>query len=146
MYYTSMNFIEQYNEFCMNYLKFMKKISRTLSLTQAQVICIKAIPYDGISQNSLANKLLLDNSTLSRNLEKLKLVKLINKSISRNDKRTAIITLTQSGKKTYQKISDMLQKELNTIIYKIDIKDLDYITEIFNKINWELELQNQKHE
>ena len=74
-----MNFLTQYNEFCLNYLKSIKKIASSLSLTQSQILCIKSIPFDGISQVNLSKKLALDLSTLSRNLEKLQKDKIINK-------------------------------------------------------------------
>ena len=99
-----MNFIIQYNEFCLNYLHSIKKIANLLSLTQSQILCIKSIPYDGIMQNQLANKLSLDISTLSRNLDKLKFLKIIDKITSSTDQRASIITLTKKGKNIYNQI------------------------------------------
>ena len=137
-----MNFITQYNEFCLNYLKSIKKIAHSLSLTQSQVLCIKSIPFDGISQISLSKKLALDLSTMSRNLVKLEEAKIINKVKSNYDSRSSIITLTQKGKKAYKEIINIMQNEINDILLKINIDDIDYLTEVLNKINWEIELNN----
>ena len=137
-----MNFLIQYNEFCLNYLKSIKKIASSLSLTQSQILCIKSIPFDGISQVSLSKKLALDLSTLSRNLEKLQKDKIINKEKSNYDNRSSIITLTQKGKTIYKEIINVMQSEINNILLKINIDDIDYLTEVLNKINWEIELKN----
>ena len=141
-----MNFIVQCNEFCLNYLKYIKKIANSLSLTRAQVLCIQSIPYDGISQINLSNKLSLDISTVSRNLEKLKKLKIIHKTKSQYDKRSSIIILTEKGKTIYKQIVDSIQRDINEIILNIEIEDLDYFTELLNKINWEFELSNNKYE
>ena len=124
----------------MGYLRCIKKIATSCSLTQSQVLCIKSIPYDGILQNHLANNLSLDISTLSRNLDKLKSLKIINKEISRSDKRSFIITLTTKGKKIYNQIINMIDNDINKILSNVDIPDLEHLNEIFNKINWEFEL------
>ena len=137
-----MNFLTQYNEFCLNYLKSIKKIASSLSLTQSQILCIKSIPFDGISQVKLSKKLALDLSTLSRNLEKLQKDKIINKEKSNYDNRSSIITLTQKGKTIYKEIINVMQSEINNILLKINIDDIDYLTEVLNKINWEIELKN----
>ena len=137
-----MNFITQYNEFCLNYLKSIKKIAHSLSLTQSQILCIKSIPFDGISQINLSKKLALDLSTMSRNLAKLQESNIINKVKSNDDSRSSIITLTQKGKKVYKEIVNMMQNEINDILLKIDVDDIDYLTEVLNKINWEIELNN----
>ena len=137
-----MNFITQYNDFCLNYLKSIKKIAHSLSLTQSQVLCIKSIPFDGISQISLSKKLALDLSTMSRNLVKLEEAKIINKVKSNYDSRSSIITLTQKGKKAYKEIINIMQNEINDILLKINVDDIDYLTEVLNKINWEIELNN----
>ena len=135
-----MNFVDQYNNFCLNYLRCIKKIANFYALTQSQVLCIKSIPYDGILQNHLANNLSLDISTLSRNLKKLESMKIINKEISLSDKRASIITLTSKGKKIYNQIFNMISSDINQVLLNIDIDDLEYLNEILNKINWEFDL------
>ena len=137
-----MNFLVQYNEFCLNYLKSIKKIARSLSLTQSQILCINSIPFDGISQINLSKKLALDLSTMSRNLKKLQDRKIINKEKSNYDSRSSIVTLTQKGKKVYKEIFNMMHGEMNDILLKINIDDIDYLTEVINQINWEIELNN----
>ena len=135
-----MNFVNQYNDFCLNYLRCIKKIANSFSLTQSQVLCIKSIPYDGILQNHLANNLSLDISTMSRNLDKLKSLKIIKKEIFLSDRRASSITLTTKGKKIYNQIIDMIDNDINKILSNVDISDLEHLNEVLNKINWEFEL------
>ena len=115
-------------------------------MTQSQVLCIKSIPYDGISQINLSYKLSLDLSTVSRNLDKLKNMKIINKSKLKHDQRSSIITLTNKGKKIYKEIIVTFENDINQLILNIDHDDIDYLTEILNKINWEFELHYNKNE
>ena len=141
-----MNYAGQYNEFFLNYLCYIKKLANHFSLTQSQVLCIQSIPYDGILQNHLAQNLSLDISTLSRNLDKLKNMKIINKTPSASDARASIITLTTRGKNFYNQITTMIHNDINKILSNVDINDLEYYIEILNKINWEFELsKNDKN-
>ena len=120
-----MNLIELSGDFCNNYLYYLKKASSKLNLTLSQVLCLTTIPYDGISQSMLAKKLALDLSTLSRNLNKLIDIGLIQKENSHYDKRSYNISLTSSGKNIYNKILNLVQSDLNTIINHLDPEEQD---------------------
>ena len=54
-----------------NILYEIKYVAKLYEITTSQFLCIISIPYEGISQTNLANKLSVDISTLSRNLDKL---------------------------------------------------------------------------
>ena len=43
----------------------IKKVGKNNNLTTSQTLCILSIPFDGITQSELTNKLGLDLSTLS---------------------------------------------------------------------------------
>ena len=135
-----MNFVEQYNDFCLNYLRCLRKVAASLWITQSQALCIQAIPFDGISQTNLADKLSLDLSTLSRNLDILIKINLIKKKQSTIDKRSFIIFLTSRGVETYHDLSDLIQNSFQDIYKSLTDDEVDHMLETLNKINWEFEL------
>lgn len=141
-----MNLDEQYNEFCLNFLRALKKCGSLLSLTHSQALCIYAIPFDGISQSELANKLSLDISTLSRNLDKLKRKDLINKKKSYTDQRSFTIVLTDKGKRKYKKLNQSLKLSINNVMGNADVQDIQHITELLIKINWQFDLYYKNNE
>jgi len=135
-----MNIIEQTNDFCINYLNCVKKVARSLWITQSQALCIQTIPFDGISQTDLAKRLSLDLSTLSRNLDKLIKIKLVEKIQFPLDKRSYKISLTNRGKKTYQELNKQINYYFQGIYKNLEIKEIDQMVDILNKINWEFNI------
>ena len=53
------------------YSKILRKVGNSNNLTFEQIKLLFAIPYDGILLSELAFVLGIDNSTLTRNLQKL---------------------------------------------------------------------------
>ena len=135
-----MNIIEQSNDFCLNYLSYIKKTASLFHISCSQALCLNAIPFDGISQSKLANKLSVDLSTLSRNLDKLIKLNLIHKKVLRMDKRSYKITLSSDGKILFQKFNDTLYAELKNIYADLNIDDINQIEELLNKLNWQFAL------
>ena len=77
-------------------------------------LLIKAYKNNGISQEELANELYVNESTITRNLNKLENKGLITKT---PQKRKKIISVTDEGKKTAKKIMD-IDKKWDSIIRK----------------------------
>ena len=70
-------------------------------------LLIKAYKNNGISQEELANELYVNESTITRNLNKLENKGLVKKT---PQKRKKIISVTDEGKKTAKKIMDIDEK------------------------------------
>ena len=138
-----MNLLEISSEFCINYLSCLKKVAYKMGLTESQALCLNAIPFNGISQVNLAKKLSIDISTISRNLDKLNLLGLIQKQMSLTDKRSKRVKLTEKGEQVFKKFKKNVFNELNPIYQKLDLKDISTLEEILNKLNWQLEMLNQ---
>ena len=77
-------------------------------------LLIKAYKNNGISQEELASELYVNESTITRNLNKLENKGLITKT---PQKRKKIISVTDEGKKTAKKIMD-IDKKWDSIIRK----------------------------
>lgn len=70
-------------------------------------LLIKAYKNNGISQEELASELYVNESTITRNLNKLENKGLVKKT---PQKRKKIISVTDEGKKTAKKIMDIDEK------------------------------------
>ena len=138
-----MNLIELSTDFCQKYLSCLKRASSILKLTQSQSLCLNAVPFKGISQTDLANKLSLDLSTLSRNLDKLIFLDIVYKTSSNIDRRSYKISLTSQGEELYLQFNEIIKEEIETIYDKLELEEYDQILEILNKLNWQLELINK---
>ena len=138
-----MNIVEITNSFCFNYLSCIRRATNRLNITPAQILCLHAVPFKGISQSDLAKKLSIDISTLSRNLDKLILLDIVYKTSSNIDRRSYKISLTSQGEELYLQFNDIIKEEIETIYDKLELEEYDQILEILNKLNWQLELINK---
>ena len=101
MYYTIMNISEIILDLHINSLYLIKNTSSKYQITSNQLVLLYAIPFTGISQSDLSNKLTIDVSTMSRNLDKLINSELVYKEYDQYDKRQTNIKLTNKGEKLY---------------------------------------------
>ena len=138
-----MNVVEQSQDFCLNYLSYMRKVANHFQISQSQATCLNLIPSQGISQSDLAKKLSLDISTLSRNLDHLIKSNFIIKQVSRIDRRSYRINLSTKGMKFYKLFNEEMQSRLQTIYNGISLDEIEQLTEILNKINWQFELHEK---
>ena len=136
-----MNLVEQSNEFFKNYLRCFRGSLSTCNLTQSQALCLLTIPFDGISQTNLSNKLALDMSTLSRNLKHLLKNDLILKNKSQDDVRISIVKLAPKGEILYKQLNNDININFKKIYSHLDLKDIHSIINILKKINWQFELE-----
>ena len=138
-----MNIVEITNSFCFNYLSCIRRAANRLNITTAQILCLHAVPFKGISQSALAKKISIDISTLSRNLDKLILLDIVYKTSSNIDRRSYKISLTSQGEELYLQFNDIIKEEIETIYDKLELEEYDQMLEILNKLNWQLELINK---
>ena len=138
-----MNVVEQSQNFCLYYLSYLRKVANHFEISQSQAICLNLIPAQGISQSDLAKKLSLDISTLSRNLNHLIKLNLINKQVSNVDKRSYRINLSAKGMQFYKLFNEEIQSRLQKIYNGISLDEIEQLTEILNKVNWQFELHEK---
>ena len=138
-----MNVVERSQNFCLYYLSYLRKVANHFEISQSQAICLNLIPAQGISQSDLAKKLSLDISTLSRNLNHLIKLNLINKQVSNVDKRSYRINLSAKGMQFYKLFNEEIQSRLQKIYNGISLDEIEQLTEILNKVNWQFELHEK---
>ncbi len=122
-----------------HYNALFRQYSSRLSLTAPQAFHLLSIPVDGISMSGLANKLGLDTSTLTRNIQKLEKLDLVRRKQDRNDKRILAVYLTDKGRGKVEKIEESLL-DLNFSMMKyIDLDDQENIPEMLEKLVWAMD-------
>ena len=119
-----------------NSIKPIRKVALSYNLTLSQLLCIVSIPYDGISQTELANKLSLDISTLSRNLSNLINKGIIVKNKDSLDGRAYNISLTSNGNKLYKNVYLDINEEFYKILNQLDIHDTESLSLGVENLNW----------
>ena len=134
-----MNIPELLTNLTTHYNALFRQYSSRLSLTAPQAFHLLSIPVDGISMSGLANKLGLDTSTLTRNIQKLEKLDLVRRKQDRNDKRILVVYLTDKGRGKVEKIEESLL-DLNFSMMKyIDLDDQENIPEMLEKLVWAMD-------
>ena len=122
-----------------HYNAIFRQYSSQLSLTAPQAFHLLSIPVDGISMSGLANRLGLDTSTLTRNIQKLEGLDLVRRKQDRNDKRILAVYLTAGGIERVKKLEESLF-DLNFSMMKyIDLDDQENISEMLEKLVWAMD-------
>ena len=139
-----MNIPELLTNLTTHYNAFIRKYSSRLSLTAPQAFHLLSIPFDGISMSGLSNKLGLDTSTLTRNVQKLEKLDLVSRKQNKNDRRMLVVCLTDRGREKVEKIEESLL-DLNFSIMKyIDLEDQVNIPEILAKLVWAMDCMREE--
>ena len=134
-----MNIPELLTNLTTHYNAIFRQYSSRLSLTAPQAFHLLSVPVDGISMSGLANKLGLDTSTLTRNIQKLEKLDLVRRKQDRNDKRILVVCLTDKGREKVEKVEDSLL-DLNFSMMKyIDLDDQENIPEMLEKLVWAMD-------
>ena len=134
-----MNIPELLANLTTHYNAIFRQYSSQLSLTAPQAFHLLSIPVDGISMSGLANKLGLDTSTLTRNIQKLEKLDLVRRKQDRNDKRILAVYLTDKGRGKVEKVENSLL-DLNFSMMKyIDLDDQENIPEMLERLVWALD-------
>ena len=134
-----MNIPELLTNLTTHYNAIFRQYSSRLSLTAPQAFHLLSIPVDGISMSGLANKLGLDTSTLTRNIQKLEKLDLVRRKQDKNDKRILVVYLTDKGRGRVEKIEESLL-DLNFSMMKyIDLDDQENIPEMLEKLVWAMD-------
>jgi len=134
-----MNIPELLTNLTRHYNAIFRQYSSRLSLTAPQAFHLLSVPVDGISMSGLANKLGLDTSTLTRNIQKLEKLDLVRRKQDRNDKRILMVYLTDKGWGLVEKIEESLLNFNFSMMKYIDLDDQENIPEILEKLVWAMD-------
>ena len=116
----------------------MRGVSRRhrLSLTQAQVLL--NLPVDGLPLSSLAHRLGLDISTISRIADKMAQRQWVRREVAADDKRVNRVVPTEEGQALYRQLSDSLDDEVKTLLAGLDGKRQESLGQHLEELTWRM--------
>ena len=114
------------------------------NLTGSQAFLLLSIPFDGIPMSGLAHKLGLDNSTLTRNIQKLENLGLVKQLPDNYDRRVKQVVLSSEGISLLELFDGHLENQNATIMDQIDLDTQEHISTVLEKLSWALECIREK--
>ena len=131
-----------HGEFLISFLIDLQRIFRTKvvpkDLPYSQVQAIIIIPSDGIEMSELSWTLGLDNSTVTRLIERLEVKGFVARKKSRSDKRSIIVSLKKKGVSIQKNIEKKLDEIGRQIFFKTSQSQKEISLENLSSFQWEL--------
>tara|TARA_A100001011_G_C14294349_1_gene837709 strand:+ start:570 stop:983 length:414 start_codon:yes stop_codon:yes gene_type:complete len=131
--------LENINDLNLYYTITLRKLALKNNITFEQAKFLTNIPYDGIILTSFAKKLGIDNSTLTRNINKLIENDLIKINKSELDQRKKILKLSSLGIQMVNELEISFSKELIEIKKYLSSDDVLKIKNSLEKLNWAID-------
>ena len=139
-----MNIPELLTDLTTHYNALIRYYASQLSLTAPQAFHLLSIPIDGIPMSGLANKLGLDTSTLTRNIQKLEKLGLVLRKQDNYDKRVLQVHLTNKGLAIVEQFENLLLDLNYSMLKHIDLDDQENIPEMLEKLVWAMDCIREK--
>ncbi|MBC21802.1 MAG: hypothetical protein CMG54_02785 [Candidatus Marinimicrobia bacterium] len=138
-----MNLIEHLSDISLNYFALLRKLSSKYDLTLSQALLLLYVPYDGISVSDLSEKLGIDISTMTRNIQRINKQGLINRRPNENDKRSIKLFLSKRGQKIVLLLNDDISNKISSVLSKYDFEQIEQIQNSLESIGWNLYLNRK---
>ena len=139
-----MNIPELLTDLTIHYNALIRHYASRLSLTAPQAFHLLSVSTDGISMSGLAHKLGLDNSTLTRNIQKLDKLGLVLRKRDDYDKRVFRVHLTKKGRVIVEQFENLLLDLNHSMLKHIDLDDQENIPEMLEKLVWAMDCIREK--
>ena len=139
-----MNLPELLTDLTTHYNALMRYYASQLSLTAPQAFHLLAVTTDGISMSGLAHKLGLDNSTLTRNIQKLETLEMVLRKQDNFDKRVFKVHLTKKGRVIVEQFESLLLDLNYSMLKHIDLDNQENISEMLEKLVWAMDCIREK--
>ena len=138
-----MNLIEHLSDISLNYFALLRKLSSKYDLTLSQALLLLYVPYDGISVSDLSEKLGIDISTMTRNIQRINKQGLIKRRPNENDKRSIKLFLSKRGQKIVLLLNDDISNKISSVLSKYDFEQIEQIQNSLESIGWNLYLNRK---
>ncbi len=141
-----MNMIENLSDISLHYFALIRKLSSKFELTLSQALVLLYIPFDGITISDLSQKLGVDISTMTRNIQRIERKQLINRTPNLNDKRSIKLLLSPRGQNIANSLNKEMAENLQKIIDKNDFEQSNQLNNNLESLGWDLYLYRQNME
>ena len=129
---------ELIKQYLLNLLVVFRKNIRGRQYTLQQILILATIPDKGMDLTSLAEKIGVDNSTVTRLVDGMVRLDLVDKKKSYLDKRITIVSLTEKGNQTSEEIEKKLDTIGEEIFNQISMEHQDDVKEALLSFHWAL--------
>ena len=131
-----------HGEFLISFLIDLQRVFRTKvvpkDLPYSQVQAIIIIPSDGIEMSELSLTLGLDNSTVTRLVERLEVKGFVKRKKNKLDKRSIIVSLKKKGMSIQKSIEKKLDEIGEQIFFKTNQSQKEISLENLSSFQWKL--------
>ena len=131
-----------HGEFLISFLIDLQRVFRTKvvpkDLPYSQVQAIIIIPSDGIEMSELSLTLGLDNSTVTRLVERLEVKGFVKRKKNKLDKRSIIVSLKKKGMSIQKNIEKKLDEIGEQIFFKTNQSQKEISLENLSSFQWKL--------
>ena len=141
-----MNMIENLSDISLHYFALIRKLSSKFELTFSQALVLLYVPFDGITISDLSQKLGVDISTMTRNIQRIERKQLINRAPNLNDKRSIKLLLSPRGQNIANSLNKEMAENLQKIIDKYDFEQSNQLNNNLESLGWDLYLYRQNME
>ena len=141
-----MNIIEHLSDISLHYFALVRRSSAKFDLTLSQSLVLLYVPFDGITISDLSQKLGVDISTMTRNIQRIEKKKLIIRKQNPDDKRSIKLLLSPRGQKIANSVNESMSENLQEIFDKYDFDISNQIINNLESLGWDLYLYRQNIE
>ena len=131
-----------HGEFLISFLIDLQRVFRTKvvpkDLPYSQVQAIIIIPSDGIEMSELSLTLGLDNSTVTRLVERLEVKGFVKRKKNKLDKRSIIVSLKKKGMSIQKSIEKKLDETGEQIFFETNQSQKEISLENLSSFQWKL--------
>ena len=140
-----MEFGELLKEMTLSLNAFHRRSIPGKGLTLSQCFLLSSIPDGGIDMSTLADKLGLDNSTVTRLVETQEKHGFVQREKYELDRRITRVGLTSQGEELAEKIEETLDTLGNAILESVPLEKREQVKESLELILWGLSKEKLKH-
>ena len=138
-----MNMVENLSDISLHYFALIRKLSSKFELTLSQALILLYIPFDGITISDLSQKLGIDISTMTRNIQRIERKQLIHRTPNLNDKRSIKLLLSPRGENIANSLNKEMAENIQKIIDKYDFDQSNQLNNNLESLGWDLYLYRQ---
>ena len=138
-----MSVIENLSELSLQYFALVRQLSSKFELTLSQTLILLSIPFDGVTISNLSEKLGIDISTMTRNIQRIEKKNLVKRLPNPDDKRSIKLFLSQRGSTLTNSINLEISVSLEAILNKYDLKISNQIKNNLENLSWDIYLHRQ---
>ena len=135
-----MNITEYLSDISLNYFALIRKLSSKFELTLSQTLVLLYIPFDGITISDLSDKLGVDISTMTRNIQRIEKKGLIIRMVNENDRRSIKIQLSNRGRTVSESLTQQISINMENILKKYNFDEVQKIQNALESLGWKLYL------